>query len=81
MDVDRVSWNSRPVQPDSGRDAALAEIIADGYEGGVMVDQDLGGKVTLHYISPACAENAFVAITDAISAQHDEARPLPGDKP
>jgi|GEM_PF-4904854 len=71
-------WTKRPLiygdsaNPDSGHDAALCEALADGYEGGLMVDQDLAGMVTLHYISPSHAENAFEAISNAISAQRGE---------
>lgn len=55
-------------QPDSERDAVLREMLSTGYEGGTMTDEDLGGKITLHYVSRADAENSFNSISNAIDA-------------
>lgn len=42
--------------------------LRTGYEGGTMVSEDLGGKITLHYQSAAEADNAFDVLSKFLEA-------------
>lgn len=53
-----------------GQDGALAQVMAEEYEGGTTFNgpENLSGEIHLHYQSPSAAEAAFEAITAAIDA-------------
>lgn len=65
------AWQARArLAPAAAQQDALAAAMAIGYEGGIMVSApgDVGGSVTLHYVSPDVAERAFEAFSNAVDA-------------